>query len=177
MCPLPARALFHFSWKQQSDCWGHAATRFFHEKINFCTFWSFLKLFKNFRVNSHFYFFDFRDFSWKKCARASETKAFFGIRGHGKNVPTSTWGVRRFTFWLRNLHDNRRGGVDFLHIFSWKIKKIKKIKVRLYCEIFEKLQKTSKNYKSCFFMKKPCRRMSWVVRLLFSQKMKKCSHG
>ena len=64
MCPLPARALFHFLWKQQSDCSGHAATRFFHEKNNFCSFWSFLKLFKNFTVNSHFYFFDFC--CWKR---------------------------------------------------------------------------------------------------------------
>ena len=39
-------------------------------------------------------------------------------------------------------------------LFSWKITKIKKIKVRIYCEIFEKLQKTSKNYKSCFFHEK-----------------------
>ena len=59
--------------------------------------------------------------------------------------------------------------------FHEKSRKSKKIKVGFYSEILEKLQKTSKNYKSCFFVKKPCRRMFWAGKSLFSGNMKKCS--
>ena len=65
---------------------------FLTKKTTFALFWSFVKLFRNFRLTSNFYFFDFCDFSWKKCARASETKAFCGIRGQGKSALAGTNG-------------------------------------------------------------------------------------
>ena len=70
MCPLPARALFRFSWKQQSACLGHAATRFFHEKNYFCTFLKFFEAFQKFQSKFSLLFFWFLWFFMKKvCSR------------------------------------------------------------------------------------------------------------